>query len=103
MDEKSFVNVYSLAEVKRKKHEEQAGQYYSNYLKLLNDNELEYEVKALIEGLSNEHLESEMIQRGKLILGEISSRINFSPVKTNSINGMSETLKILSAQRTQAI
>lgn len=67
---------------------------YVSYLSVLKTEELLIEVKELIRTLTDEDLSREMINRGKLILSEISGRLSQnSPLMSVAIKKIQKELE----------
>ncbi len=88
-----ITNVISLQEAKNKKKLELERDAYKSYLKLLQNEELEFEIKNYLEKLSSIEFSKGKADLGKLILEEIASRVNnSSPNKANSIEDMKKAI-----------
>jgi hypothetical protein len=85
-------NVVSLAEVKKLKSQERTQDEYISYLKLLRDDELQFEIDDYFDKFDSQPFTRELAHKGRLILEEIASRINSSPMKADSIIGMRDAL-----------
>lgn len=64
--------------IRRTKEEVSRLGSYVDYLTVLKTEELLIEVKDIIRKLSSEETSRELIVKGKLVLSEISARLNFS-------------------------
>jgi hypothetical protein len=71
-------NVISLEAIKKSREESQKFSSYVDYLTVLKTEELMIEVKDLIRTLGEGELGRESLVKGKLILAEISARLNMS-------------------------
>jgi hypothetical protein len=82
-------NVITLGEIKDKKAILEATKNYSRYLKSLSNAQLEEEINFLLKSISGKTIPQESFDRGRLIIKEISNRVD--PISKQKIQKLSKS------------
>jgi hypothetical protein len=69
-------NIVSINELKKRSEAQKQQSNYSLYLKSLSHAQLETEINYLLKSISNKSLAEESYDKGKLIIKEISNRVD---------------------------
>ncbi len=87
-------NVINLRDPKNYQEIKKVNSTYGLYLKGLNNSQLESEINFLINEISHENSDLDTLQKGKLILKEITSRVD-TETKAKIQKRYQETLDLI--------